>query len=93
VAEAGLAELITVGADAKLYADAAQATPGWTGRARGLADVNEASALLVAEVGPGDVVLVKASNSERLWRVADALVDSADRSDSEDPDSEDPVRA
>jgi len=75
VAAAGVAELVTVGADAKLYAVAATAAPGWVGRARGVADVNEAAALLVAEVRADDVVLVKASNSERLWRVAEALVD------------------
>lgn len=83
-AEAGIGELVTVGADAKLYADAAQATPGWSGRARGLADVNEAAALLVAEARADDVVLVKASNSERLWRVAEAIVDDTTAGDPAD---------
>jgi UDP-N-acetylmuramoyl-tripeptide--D-alanyl-D-alanine ligase len=31
---------------------------------------------VAAEVRPDDVVLVKASNSERLWRVADALLET-----------------
>ena len=34
------------------------------------------AAVVIAAVAPGDVVLVKASNSERLWRVADALMDN-----------------
>ena len=38
-------------------------------------DVNTAVALLRRELTPGDVVLVKASQSVGLWRVADALLD------------------
>jgi UDP-N-acetylmuramoyl-tripeptide--D-alanyl-D-alanine ligase len=39
-------------------------------------DVNAAVDLLRAELRAGDVVLVKASNAQRLWRVADALLGS-----------------
>ncbi|HET6909556.1 MAG TPA: Mur ligase family protein, partial [Mycobacteriales bacterium] len=91
VAASDVAELVTVGADAKLYTDAAEALPGWSGRARQVADVNQAAELLVAEVKADDVVLVKASNSERLWRVAQALVD-ADVPATDDP-ADDGVRA
>jgi UDP-N-acetylmuramoyl-tripeptide--D-alanyl-D-alanine ligase len=37
-------------------------------------DVEAAVALLGAELRPGDVVLIKASKVEALWRVADALL-------------------
>jgi UDP-N-acetylmuramoyl-tripeptide--D-alanyl-D-alanine ligase len=39
-------------------------------------DVDAAVDLLRAELRAGDVVLVKASNAQRLWRVADALLGS-----------------
>jgi UDP-N-acetylmuramoyl-tripeptide--D-alanyl-D-alanine ligase len=39
-------------------------------------DVTAAVDLLRAELRAGDVVLVKASNAQRLWRVADALLGS-----------------
>ncbi|GAA5119463.1 UDP-N-acetylmuramoyl-tripeptide--D-alanyl-D-alanine ligase [Pseudonocardia adelaidensis] len=42
--------------------------------ARRTADVDEAVGLLRAEAGPGDVVLVKASRTAGLERVADALL-------------------
>jgi UDP-N-acetylmuramoyl-tripeptide--D-alanyl-D-alanine ligase len=38
-------------------------------------DVEAAIGLLRTQVGPGDVVLVKASKSEALWRVAEALLE------------------
>jgi UDP-N-acetylmuramoyl-tripeptide--D-alanyl-D-alanine ligase len=37
-------------------------------------DVEEAFALLAAELRPDDVVLIKASKVEALWRIADALL-------------------
>jgi UDP-N-acetylmuramoyl-tripeptide--D-alanyl-D-alanine ligase len=40
-------------------------------------DVDAAIALLRAELRPGDAVLVKASNVIGLWRVADALLETA----------------
>ena len=69
----GVDELVVVGADAAPIADGAAAAPGWAGRARCATDVDEATALLRREVRRDDVVLVKASNSEQLWRVADLL--------------------
>lgn len=41
-------------------------------------DTDAATRLLTAELRPGDVVLVKAGNSVRLWRVADALLGRED---------------
>jgi len=38
------------------------------------ADIEDAVAMLRRELKPGDVVLVKASQSVGLWRVADALL-------------------
>jgi UDP-N-acetylmuramoyl-tripeptide--D-alanyl-D-alanine ligase len=40
-------------------------------------DADAALALLREEVRPGDVVLVKASNSAGLGRLADALLDES----------------
>jgi UDP-N-acetylmuramoyl-tripeptide--D-alanyl-D-alanine ligase len=53
--------------------------------ARRVVDVDDAIALLRAELAPGDVVLVKASRVVGLERVAAALVDrsEADRSAAE----------
>ncbi|MDQ3790896.1 MAG: UDP-N-acetylmuramoyl-tripeptide--D-alanyl-D-alanine ligase, partial [Actinomycetota bacterium] len=41
-----------------------------------VSDVDAAVDLLRAELREGDVVLVKAANAHRLWRVADALLGS-----------------
>ena len=77
IAAAAVAELVCVGPDAAPYAEGAASEAGWSGRSRAVADADEAASLLMAEVAADDVVLVKASNSERLWRVADALTTSA----------------
>jgi UDP-N-acetylmuramoyl-tripeptide--D-alanyl-D-alanine ligase len=42
-------------------------------------DADAAIALLRQEVRPGDVVLVKASNAYRLWRVAEALLEAGNQ--------------
>ena len=74
-AELDVDELVLVGADAVPIRDGAQSVDGWSGQARTVSDADAAAALLTAAVASGDVVLVKASNSEQLWRVADALMD------------------
>jgi UDP-N-acetylmuramoyl-tripeptide--D-alanyl-D-alanine ligase len=52
----------------------------WGGEATIVADADAALALLRAELQPGDVVLVKASNAAGLGALADALVaDATDR--------------
>jgi UDP-N-acetylmuramoyl-tripeptide--D-alanyl-D-alanine ligase len=76
VAELGVEELVTVGPDAEGIASAARSSGGWRGRAQSVADAAAAATLVAGEVSANDVVLVKASNSERLWRVADRLVGS-----------------
>jgi len=72
VAASGIDELLAVGAAAAV-ADAA-AGERWPGRARVVADVDEATDILSAELRSTDAVLVKASNSLRLWRIADAIL-------------------
>jgi UDP-N-acetylmuramoyl-tripeptide--D-alanyl-D-alanine ligase len=73
-AQDGVDELLVVGADAAAVADGARRVSGWRGRVREVADADAAAALLRAEASGDDAVLVKASNSEQLWRVADALL-------------------
>ena len=73
-AELGVDDLVVLGPDAAAIADGAAGVPGWNGRAHRVADANAASALLLEQVAPADVVLVKASNSEQLWRLADELL-------------------
>jgi UDP-N-acetylmuramoyl-tripeptide--D-alanyl-D-alanine ligase len=53
----------------------------WGAETTAVADVDAALALLRAELRPGDVVLVKASNSAGLTTLADALIsdDAGDR--------------
>ena len=72
----GVDELVVVGPDAEAIADGAAGVDGWTGRAHRVADAAAAGEVLLAQVEPGDVVLVKASNSEQLWRLADQLLGS-----------------
>lgn len=80
VSRAGVDTLIAVGDSAQLaaLADAATIT---THR---VAAVEEAVALLRTNLGPGDTVLVKASYSDSLWRVADALAHAAELSHNEE---------
>ncbi len=80
VAELGVSSLVVVGEEARALhtaAEAAAAAGGWSGRSVLVADADAAVALLRGASGPagaGDVVLVKASRSEGLERVASAIV-------------------
>ena len=49
----------------------------WSGEAVLVSDWQEAARVVADELGPRDVVLVKASQSEGLWKVAEALTDVA----------------
>ncbi|MET0135114.1 MAG: UDP-N-acetylmuramoyl-tripeptide--D-alanyl-D-alanine ligase, partial [Kibdelosporangium sp.] len=65
--------LVVVGDRARAMHQGAHLEGSWGEESVLVPDVEAAIALLRAEVGPGDIVLVKASKSEALWRVADAL--------------------
>lgn len=67
-AELGVDRLVTVGAAARAILDEAKGEP--------VDDVAAAADLLRREVRPGDVVLIKASRSVGLERIASALLDS-----------------
>ncbi|MBV9847380.1 MAG: UDP-N-acetylmuramoyl-tripeptide--D-alanyl-D-alanine ligase [Kutzneria sp.] len=73
-ARLGVGRLVVVGdAAAPLWQGARSA--GMEGEGAVLVpDVDTAIALLEDELAPGDVVLVKASKSEALWRVAEGLL-------------------
>lgn len=70
-ARLGVDRLVVVGSDAAPIASGASSGGA---AVASVEDAEAAAELVAAELGEGDVVLVKASNSERLWRVADRLV-------------------
>ena len=72
-ARAGLAGLIVVGEAAAPILTGAKGEPGWAGELIHAADAGAALDALRNLLGPGDVVLVKASRSAGLERVALAL--------------------
>jgi len=72
-ASVGVDEIVAFGAAAPV-AHGASAHAGWAGRARVVPDTAAATDVVLEETGPGDVVLVKASNSIQAWSVAEALV-------------------
>jgi UDP-N-acetylmuramoyl-tripeptide--D-alanyl-D-alanine ligase len=76
-ARAGLAGLIVVGEDAAPMLSGARAERSWRGELLGVPDAGSAVAALGNLLEPGDVVLVKASRSAGLERVALALTGEA----------------
>jgi UDP-N-acetylmuramoyl-tripeptide--D-alanyl-D-alanine ligase len=72
-AQAGLAGLIVVGEEAAPMLAGAKADPSWRGELLQVPDAAAAVAAVDRLAGPGDVVLVKASRSVNLQRVALAL--------------------
>nr|WP_225953900.1 UDP-N-acetylmuramoyl-tripeptide--D-alanyl-D-alanine ligase [Kibdelosporangium phytohabitans] len=66
--------LVVVGDQARPMHQGAHLEGSWGEESVLVPDVDAAVVLLRAELRPGDVVLVKASKSEALWRVADALL-------------------
>ena len=70
----GVDRLVVVGAGAHGVHAGAALAPAWPGESTVVADVAAATDLLVHEVRPGDVVLVKASRAAGLEQVALALV-------------------
>ncbi|ONI70563.1 UDP-N-acetylmuramoyl-tripeptide--D-alanyl-D-alanine ligase [Actinosynnema sp. ALI-1.44] len=67
--------LVVVGDQARAMHQGAHLEGSWGEESVLVPDVDAAVALLRTELRPGDVVLVKASKSEALWRVADALLE------------------
>lgn len=68
-------KLVAVGADARPMFTGASLEGSWDGEAVWEPDVDAAIALLREQLGPGDVVLVKASRFAGLERVAAALLE------------------
>ncbi|CAM3675063.1 UDP-N-acetylmuramoyl-tripeptide--D-alanyl-D-alanine ligase [Kibdelosporangium persicum] len=67
--------LVVVGDQARAMHQGAHLEGSWGEESVLVPDVDAAVALLRSELRPGDVVLVKASKSEALWWVADALLE------------------
>ena len=78
-ARAGVAGLIVVGGDAEPMLAGAKAEASWRGELVSVPDAGSAVAALGNLLAPGDVVLVKASRSIGLERVALALTGEAAR--------------
>jgi len=76
-ARSGVAGLIVVGDEAAPMLTGAKAEPGWAGELIHAADADAALDTLRNQLAPGDVVLVKASRSAGLERVALALTGEA----------------
>ncbi|GAA1271674.1 UDP-N-acetylmuramoyl-tripeptide--D-alanyl-D-alanine ligase [Saccharothrix xinjiangensis] len=72
-------KLVVVGEDARAMHQGAHLEGSWGEEATLVPDVAAAVELLRDEVRPGDVVLVKASNSYGLWRVAEALLEAVSK--------------
>jgi UDP-N-acetylmuramoyl-tripeptide--D-alanyl-D-alanine ligase len=70
----GVSKLVAVGAAARRIHLGACLEGSWDGESVWVDDVRAALTLVAAQARPGDVVLVKASRSFGLERVAEALV-------------------
>jgi UDP-N-acetylmuramoyl-tripeptide--D-alanyl-D-alanine ligase len=66
-----------VGAGAHGIAAGAVREGSWGDEVVVVEDVDAAASLLEAELRPGDVVLLKASNGAGLWRLGDLLTGAA----------------
>ncbi|NCT89974.1 UDP-N-acetylmuramoyl-tripeptide--D-alanyl-D-alanine ligase [Cellulomonas sp. APG4] len=74
-----VSRLVVVGEGARAMHLGALQEGSWGEESRLVPDVDAAAAWLEDELRPGDVVLVKASNSVGLWRLADQLTGGAAR--------------
>jgi UDP-N-acetylmuramoyl-tripeptide--D-alanyl-D-alanine ligase len=79
-----ISRLVVVGQDAAALHQGACHEGSWGEESVLVPDTDAAVALLHDQLGPGDVVLVKASKVAQLWRVADALLAGSDENDSTD---------
>ncbi|MET9228043.1 UDP-N-acetylmuramoyl-tripeptide--D-alanyl-D-alanine ligase [Lentzea sp. NPDC003310] len=71
-----ISKLVVVGEAARPMHQGAHLEGSWGDESVSVPDADAAIALLLGEVRPGDVVLVKASNAYRLWRIAEALLEA-----------------
>ncbi|WP_439660888.1 UDP-N-acetylmuramoyl-tripeptide--D-alanyl-D-alanine ligase [Lentzea sp. HUAS TT2] len=71
-----ISKLVVVGEAARAMHQGAHLEGSWGDESVRVPDADAAIALLRGEVRPGDVVLVKASNAYRLWRIAEALLEA-----------------
>jgi UDP-N-acetylmuramoyl-tripeptide--D-alanyl-D-alanine ligase len=78
-AASGLAGLIAVGEEAAPLLDGARRVRSWHGEALSVPDGAAALAALANRLGPGDVVLVKASRAAGLEGVAAGLLQEVDK--------------
>jgi UDP-N-acetylmuramoyl-tripeptide--D-alanyl-D-alanine ligase len=69
-------KLVVIGDGARAMHQGAHLEGSWGDESVLVPDADAAIALLRGEVRPGDVVLVKASNAYRLWRIAEALLEA-----------------
>lgn len=81
VVRLGVDRLVVVGQAARALHLGAHLEGSWGGQSEIVADVTEAVTVLERELEPGDVVLVKASRSVGLDRVATALLERGDTRD------------
>lgn len=81
VAELGVSRLVAVGEQARPIQRGAALESSWRGESSWVPDTESAIALLRGELRPGDAVLVKASNSARLDRVALAIAGDANENE------------
>src|SRR5579875_2096345 len=82
-AESGVDDIVAVGDAAAPILRGARQVAGWRGRDHEVADIADAVRLLRSAAGPQDVVLVKASMRNRLWQVAEQLLDDESQRPSE----------
>lgn len=71
-----ISKLVVIGDAARAMHQGAHLEGSWGDESVLVPDADAAIALLRAEIRPGDVVLVKASNAYRLWRIAEALLEA-----------------
>ncbi|KJK45490.1 UDP-N-acetylmuramoyl-tripeptide--D-alanyl-D-alanine ligase [Lentzea aerocolonigenes] len=71
-----ISKLVVIGDPARAMHQGAHLEGSWGDESVLVPDADAAIALLRGEVRPGDVVLVKASNAYRLWRIAEALLEA-----------------
>jgi UDP-N-acetylmuramoyl-tripeptide--D-alanyl-D-alanine ligase len=79
-AELGISHVVVVGTPAAGVATGARSVRGAKVAVDVVPDTDAAIALVAASVEPDDVVLVKASNAMRMWRLAEELLAPGDHS-------------